>query len=186
MFILYIYLYIYSILYTLHIYYIFIYIYIYICCCSVTKLPTLWPHGLQHPRCLCPPLSPTVCSNSCPLGRWCYLTISSSVAPSPPTFNLFSIRIFSNESALCIRWPKYWSFSFSISPSNEYSGFISFRIDWFWSPCSSRDSQMSYLAPQFENIYVYLSIHLRHLRNCIKTYFLCLLMYYLPHWKPMC
>ena len=42
-----------------------------------------------------------------------------------------SIRVFSNESALCIRWPKYWSFSFSISPSNEYSGLISFRIDWF-------------------------------------------------------
>ena len=44
-----------------------------------------------------------------------------------------SIRVFSNESALCIRWPKYWSFSFSISPSNEYSGLISFRIDWFVS-----------------------------------------------------
>ena len=42
-----------------------------------------------------------------------------------------SIRVFSNESALCIRWPKYWSLSFSISPSNEYSGWISFRIDWF-------------------------------------------------------
>ena len=42
-----------------------------------------------------------------------------------------SIRIFSNESVLCIRWPKYWSFSFSFSPSNEYSGLISFRIDWF-------------------------------------------------------
>ena len=42
-----------------------------------------------------------------------------------------SIRVFSNESAFCIRWPKYWSFSFSISPSSEYSGFISFRIDWF-------------------------------------------------------
>ena len=42
-----------------------------------------------------------------------------------------SIRVFSNESALCIRWPKYWSYSFSISPSNEYSGLISFRIDWF-------------------------------------------------------
>ena len=41
-----------------------------------------------------------------------------------------SIRVFSNESALCIRWPKYWSFSFSISPSNGYSGLISFRIDW--------------------------------------------------------
>ena len=42
-----------------------------------------------------------------------------------------SIRVFSNESALCIRWPKYWSFSFSISPSKEYSGLVSFRIDWF-------------------------------------------------------
>ena len=42
-----------------------------------------------------------------------------------------SIRVFSNELALCIRWPKYWGFSFSISPSNEYSGLISFRIDWF-------------------------------------------------------
>ena len=47
----------------------------------------------------------------------------------PPVFP--SIRVFSNESALCIRWPKYWSFSFSISPSNEYSGLISFRMDWF-------------------------------------------------------
>ena len=48
----------------------------------------------------------------------------------PPSIFL-SIRIFSSESVLCIRWPKYWSFSFSISPSNEYSGLISFRIDWF-------------------------------------------------------
>ena len=52
-------------------------------------------------------------------------------SPSPPALNLSSIRVFSNEPALCIRWPKYWSFSFSISPYNEYSGLISFRIDWF-------------------------------------------------------
>ena len=51
--------------------------------------------------------------------------------PSLPAFNLSSIRVFSNESVLCIRWPKYWSFSCSISPSNEYSGLISFKIDWF-------------------------------------------------------
>ena len=50
-------------------------------------------------------------------------------SPSPPSFNLSQIRVFSNESVLHIRWPKYWSFSFSISPSNEYSGLISFRID---------------------------------------------------------
>ena len=54
-------------------------------------------------------------------------------SPSPPVFSLQSFRfmVFSNESALCIRWPKYWSFSFSVSPSNEYSGLISFKIDWF-------------------------------------------------------
>ena len=51
------------------------------------------------------------------------LLLLSSIFPS--------IKVFSNESALRIRWPKYWSFSFSINPSNEYSGFISFRIDWF-------------------------------------------------------
>ena len=51
-------------------------------------------------------------------------------SPSPPPFNLSQQQGLSNESVLCIRWPKYWSFSFSISPSNEYSGMISFRMDW--------------------------------------------------------
>ena len=51
-------------------------------------------------------------------------------SPSPPAFNLPSMTVFSNESVLCIRWPKYWSLSFSISPSNEYSGLIFFRMDW--------------------------------------------------------
>ena len=53
------------------------------------------------------------------------------LTPSPPASIFRSIRIFSSESVLCIRWPKYWSFILSISPSNEYSGLISFRIDWF-------------------------------------------------------
>ena len=57
-----------------------------------------------------------------PLILCCPLLLLPSIFPS--------IRVFSNESALCIRWPKYWSFSFSISPSNEYSGLISFRMDW--------------------------------------------------------
>ena len=52
-------------------------------------------------------------------------------SPSPPTFNLSQHQGLSNDSVLRIRWPKYWSFSFSISPSNEYSGLISFRMDWF-------------------------------------------------------
>ena len=51
-------------------------------------------------------------------------------SPSPPALNLSRVRTFSNESVLHVRWPKYWSFSFSISPSNEYSGLISFRMDW--------------------------------------------------------
>ena len=62
-----------------------------------------------------------------------------------------SIRVFSNESALCIRWPKYWSFSFSISPSNEYSGLIPFRIDWFDLLAIQGTLEFS-PAPQFKSI----------------------------------
>ena len=61
-----------------------------------------------------------------------------------------SIRVFSNESALRIRWPKYWSFSFNISPSNEHQGLISFRDGLVGSPCSPRDSQESSPTPQFK------------------------------------
>ena len=67
--------------------------------------------------------------------------------PIPP-----SIRVFSNESTLLIRWPKYWSFSFSISPSKEHSGLISFRMDWLDLLCSPRDSQESSPTPQFKSI----------------------------------
>ena len=62
-----------------------------------------------------------------------------------------SIRVFSNESAFPIRWPKYWSFSFKISPSNEHPGLISFRMDWL-DPCSPRDSQESSPIPQFKSV----------------------------------
>ena len=102
-------------------------------CFSVTKLClTLWhPRELEHTSLPCPSLSPGVCSDSCALSRWCHPTISSSVVPFSSCSVFPSIRVFSNESALHIRWPKYWSFSFNISPSNEYSGSVSFRIDWF-------------------------------------------------------
>ena len=90
---------------------------------------SLQPHGLQHSRLPCPSPMPGACSNSCP--------VSDAIQPSHPLSSplllpsIFpSIRIFSNESVLHIRWPKYWSFSFSISPSNAYSGLISFRMDW--------------------------------------------------------
>ena len=74
-----------------------------------------------------------VYSNSCPLSQWCHPTISSSVIPFFSCLQSFPASGWdaeSNESALSIRWPKYWSFSFSISPSNEYSGLISSRMDW--------------------------------------------------------
>ena len=63
-----------------------------------------------------------------------------------------SIRVFSSESVLLIRWPKYWDFSFSISPSNEYSGLVSFRMSLVGSPCSPRDSQEPSPTPQFQSI----------------------------------
>ena len=96
---------------------------------SVVSNP-LQPHGVQltKPPCLSP--TPRFYSNSCPLSQWCHPTISSCrpLLLLPSIFP--SIGVFSNESVLHIRWPKYWSFSFNISPSNEYSGLISFRMDW--------------------------------------------------------
>ena len=99
---------------------------------SLSCVQLLWPCGLQHARLSCLHLTVSwgllrfmsielmMLSNHLIL---CHPLLLSSVFPS--------IRVFSNESALHSRWPKYWSFSVSISPSNEYSGLISFRIDWF-------------------------------------------------------
>ena len=94
-----------------------------------------WPHRLQHARPPCLSPTPGVYSNSCPSGQWRHPAISSSVIPfsshlqSSPASGSFPV---SQEKSghLFVRWPKYWSFSFSISPSNEYSGLISFRMDW--------------------------------------------------------
>ena len=77
--------------------------------CSVMS-DSLQTHGLQHARIPCPSLSPGACSNSCPLSWWCHPSHPLS-SPSPPPSIFPSIRVFSNESALHIRWPKYWSFS---------------------------------------------------------------------------
>ena len=89
---------------------------------------SLQPHESQHARPPCPLPAPRVHSNSCPLSRWCHPAISAShpllLPPIPP-----SIRVFSNESTFRMGWPKYCSFSFSISPSNEHPGLISFRMD---------------------------------------------------------
>ena len=89
---------------------------------------SLQPHGLQHARPPCPSPTPRVYSNSCPLS-WDAIQPSHPLSsPSPLVFP--SIRVFSNESAIHIKWSKYWSFNFNISPSNEHSGLIFFRMDW--------------------------------------------------------
>ena len=92
-------------------------------------LDSLWLRGLQHHRLPCPSLSPGICLIHV---HW----VGDAIQPPPLLLPLLlllsifpSIRVFSSETAFCIRWPKWWSFS--ISPSNEYSGFISFKIDWF-------------------------------------------------------
>ena len=89
-------------------------------------------HGLQHARPPCPSSIPGVYSNSCPIMSEMpsnHLILCCPLLLLPSIF--LGIRVFSNESVLHIRWSKYWSFSFNISPSNEYSGLISFRMDWF-------------------------------------------------------
>ena len=91
---------------------------------------SLLPHELQHFRLPCPSPLPGACSNSCPLSQWCHPTILCHPLFLLPSM-FPSIRVFSTEAIICVRWPKYWSFSFSISPSDEYSGLISFRCEWF-------------------------------------------------------
>ena len=113
----------------------------------------LRPHGLHHARqsftvlyCL-PKFAQThVIESVIPSN---YLILCCPLLLSPSIFP--SIRVFSSESALCIRWPKYWSFSFSISPSNEYSGLISFRVDCF-DLLAAQGTLKSLLYHQFESI----------------------------------
>ena len=104
-------------------------------CCSfarscLTLCDPMVTWDLQHGRLPCPSLSPGTCSNSCPLSQWCHPTISFSVIPFSSHLQFFpaSGSFPMNQLNLPIRWPKYWSFS--IIPSNEYSGLISFRMDW--------------------------------------------------------
>ena len=85
---------------------------------------SLRPHVLQHARPPCPSPTPGIYSNSCPSSRWCHPIVSSSVVPFSSHLQSFPASgSFSSESALCIKWPTYWNFSFNISASDEYSGF---------------------------------------------------------------
>ena len=112
---------------------------------------TLQPHESQHARPPCPSPTPGVHSDSRPSSQWCHPAISSSVVPFsslppiPP-----SIRVFSNESTLHMRWPKYWSFSFSIIPSKEIPGPI-FRMDWL-DLLAVQGTLKSSPTPQFKSI----------------------------------
>ena len=100
------------------------------------------------------------CSLFPPFGNpWPSCLLPSHIQPSHPLLSpsflpsIFpSIRVFSNESVLCIKWPKYWTFSFSISPSNEYSGLISFRTDWLDFLVVQGTLQESSPTPQFTSI----------------------------------
>ena len=92
---------------------------------------SLRPHESQHTRPSCPSPTPGVHPNPCPLSWWCHpnhLILCHPLYLLPSIFP--SIKVFSNKSALLIGWPKYWSFSFNISPSKEHPGLISFRMDW--------------------------------------------------------
>ena len=97
--------------------------------CSVMS-DSLRPHDLHHARPPCPSPTPGVHSNSRALSQWCHPAISSSVMPFSSCPQSLAASVFSNESTLRMRWPKYWSFSLSIIPSNEHPGLISFRMDW--------------------------------------------------------
>ena len=91
---------------------------------------SLQPHESQHARPPCPSPTPGFHSDSRPSSQWCHPAISSSVVPFSSCPQSLPASVFSNESAFPMRWPKYWSFSFSIIPSKEIPGLISFRMDW--------------------------------------------------------
>ena len=99
---------------------------------SLVVSDSLHPPGLQHARLPCISTTPRACSNSCPSSQWYHPAISPSVVSVSSLLQSFPASVyFSNELVLCIRWPKYRSFSFRISPSNEYSALIFFKIHWF-------------------------------------------------------
>ena len=98
--------------------------------CSIIS-DSLWSHGLQHARLPCPSPNPRACSNSCPSSQWCHPNISSSVVPCSSHLQSFPASgSFPMSQFFVSGGQEYWSFNFNISPSNEYSGLISFRIDW--------------------------------------------------------
>ena len=119
-------------------------------CCSVVS-NSLPLHGLQHVRLPCPSLSPGVCSNLCPMSQWCYLTISSSATLFSICLQSFSTSRSFPKSPLFTSGGQSTgaSASASVSPMNIQGGL---PLGLVWSPCSPRDSQKSFPAPQFKSI----------------------------------
>ena len=114
---------------------------------------SLRPHGLQHPRPPCSSPTPWVHSNSCPLSRLCHPTILTSIIPFSSCPQSFPASgFFFQWVSFSHQVPKYWTSSFSISPSNEYSGLIFFRIDWFDLLAVQGTRQESPPIPQFKSI----------------------------------
>ena len=112
---------------------------------------SLRPHESQHARPPCPSPTPGVHSGSRPSSQWCHPAISSSVVPFSSCLQSLPASVFSNESTLRMRWPKYWSFSFSIIPSKEIPGLISFRMDWLDLLASGQIRSVSQSCPSLCN-----------------------------------
>ena len=111
---------------------------------------SLWPYGLQYDRLPCPSPTPKACSNSCPSSQWCHPTISFSVIPFSSCLQSFpASRSF--PTVLRIKWPKYWSFSFSIGPYNKFSMNIPLGLTSLMS-LQSKGPQESSPTPQFKSI----------------------------------
>ena len=141
---------------------------------------SLWPHEPQHARPPCPSPTLGVCPNSCASNQWCQPAISSSVIPfsscpqSLPASGSFQM------SQLCMRWPKYWSFSFSIISSKEIPGLIAFRMDWLDLLVVQGDSQESSPTPQFKSINSSVLSFLHsptHIHTCLYNKYICIALY---------
>ena len=111
---------------------------------------SLEPHGLQHIRLPCPSLCPGACLKLMSIESVMPFNHLILCRPLPSHLQSFPASGSSSESVLHIKWPKYWSFTFSISPSSKYSGLISFRMDWL--DLLAVQGTESSLAPQFKSI----------------------------------
>ena len=123
------------------------------CCCSVAQLclTLLWSHGLQHTKRPCPSPSCKACSNSCPLNWWCHPTILSSVVPFPSCLQSFPASVFSNESALCIRWSNTVASALASVLPMSIQGWFPLRLTGLISLLSKGLSGV-FSRPQFEGI----------------------------------